>query len=123
MHCSYNWFKKLNSRKKCCYYWNGLYKCVSPGCVSKFQAYIENEPESGDIIIMKLKWQNYNSEPTHQQIKYESRCTGEIRKNLALELSANGVQNTLTKNVLENLSNSFSYDCKYILLHFNFNSL
>ncbi|CAF0939510.1 unnamed protein product [Brachionus calyciflorus] len=94
----YNWFNEKT-------YWSGSFKCSLNQCQGKFYAFIKNEPNKNEDIIVKI---DYNGLCNHENIIKKRRCTCEERTILGLEIMAKGISNVFDDNFILNYEN----DCK-----------
>ena len=89
-----NWFLKTKA-----YYWSGKYRCKHESCNMLYKAF-KLKKISKEIIL-------YSSEPcTHGLVPLKTRCTGELRKNMQLQLLAYGALNVKANNIVMNRINA-----------------
>lgn len=99
----FNWFKKIQSRKESCYFWNGKYKCIEDSCGLSLNLSIIKPPIFGNDVIVKVKKLNDPMNHIQKLIKIE-KCQGLKRKFLGDRLLSNGTSNTKAENFMYNLN-------------------
>lgn len=105
--CNFNWFKKHQSKKKKCYFWNGNYSCLNKNC-AKFEAFIETEPVFGYDVIVNLKVKEDSSFIEHEKLKKEFQLRGHRRQQLLNNIMLYGTDQARSKMLVENHENNES---------------
>jgi hypothetical protein len=78
--------------------WRAQYVCID--CSKTFKLQIVNDKGTFWLEI------TYSSEQKHVTLvkkSFKTRCTGEERERVAIELSAYGIANTQYKNIISNI--------------------
>ena len=101
--CKSNWFSTASNNIRKSAYWSGTYDCYNyPSCQVRFNAKIQNKPNSDESVTINVKW---NMEVEHENIVKEKRCAGVERRHLALELKALGNSRVKDDNFVFNREN------------------
>ena len=108
--CSYNWFKKENSRKQQAVFWRGSYKCIDSNCQNACEAFICDG--NGPLLLINIK---YNKISDHlENVVKKVSCRGNARSIQAKHLVIEGTSNVQSKNYL---NNQINLDSKLVTKH------
>jgi hypothetical protein len=89
----HNWFNKKKQ------FWKGVFRCIDKNCSSIYKCKIDNN-NSFNGVNLDVCWEKVNV--THQKLPKKERCAGFLRKEISLNLIANGTSNTRQDHILHN---------------------
>lgn len=102
---SWNWFKRINSRKKGPF-WSGVYYCVNRNCKTKFTLKLNKSFKLGDNVTIDVFYKNPKTQHELITSKKKTYISKEERKKLALDTKIKGVQIVRSENINFNIKGS-----------------
>ena len=96
--CEFNWFKAIESRKRGCSYWRGVF--FFKNCKTKYVAEIEDEPNFlQDNTLIKII---FDDQKICTELIKSSRSSGEKRELLASKIKSKGYTKLKSENIIYN---------------------
>ena len=106
----YNWFTS-NANKKL--HWSGAFGFTHETCPCIFKAFVKQGNQLNDLVKISLQIYNFTD---HEKAKSKNyRITVPSRVQMAQEIVAEGLGNTLSKNIIDNSEKTLGFYYIYSL--------